>query len=358
MVIALFYGGKSCEHEVSVATGKQVYALIKNHTVLPVYVSEEGKWIAVKSIDDRKGKEVSVKPGSPVLKVGKFKSVRPDVAVLCLHGAGGEDGSIQGILQACNIAYTGSGITASAIGLDKSMSKKIFSSCGLPVIDYFDVSKSDYEKKLTAVLERAENLGYPLIVKPTHLGSSIGVTKVGSGKELLKALAVAFTWDGSALVEKAIEDFTELNCAVLCGKASEVEKPARMDEILSYADKYERGAFKGVSREFPAVIEQEIYKKVQEYAVTAYTALGASGIARVDFILDNVGGTLYVNEINTIPGSLALYMFGGARGEGKSGFLSGEALGAVIAQAEAENAERNGRKYRFVKPDKIIDGKA
>ncbi len=347
MVIALFYGGKSSEHEVSVCTGRQIYELIKEHTVIPIYINSEGKWIAVDDISTRTGKSISITPGCDTLKIGRLKKVRPDVAVLCVHGAGGEDGSLQGILQSCNIAYTGSGITASAIGLDKGVSKKLFASASLPVIDYFLVSKSEFDGKLASIKKKAKTLGFPLIVKPLHLGSSIGVSKVVSESEFLTALSVAFAWDDGAIVEKAIENFTELNCAVLCGKASEVEKPARMDEILSYADKYERGAFKGMGREFPAKITEKIKKTVQEYAVTAYNAIGASGIARVDFILNDDSGELFVNEINTIPGSLALYMFGGATGVGKSGYLSGEALGAVIAQAKAEKAERDGRKYHF-----------
>lgn len=346
MVIALFYGGRSCEHEVSVATGKQVYALVKNHTVLPIYVTRDGKWLAVSDISGRSGKPVALCPGEAALRIGRFKKVRPDVALLCLHGAGGEDGSIQGALQSCGIAYTGSGIAASAIGLDKSLSKRLFAAAGLPVVDYFCVSRRELENGGESVLRRAEELGYPLIVKPVSLGSSIGVTKVRGGKELVHALSVAFAFDGTAIVERAIEGFTELNCAVLGGKPSEVEKPARMDEILSYADKYERGSFKGMGREFPASLDEELYKRVQAFAVTAYEAIGASGVARVDFILSD-GGELFVNEINTIPGSLALYMFGGASGSGKSGYLSGEALAGVIAQASAEKAERERRKYRY-----------
>lgn len=356
MVIALFYGGRSCEHEVSIATGKQIYSLIKNHTVVPIYVTEEGKWTAVSDISAKFGKRVFISPGDDRLRIGRFKRVRPDVAVICLHGAGGEDGSIQGLLQSCGIAYTGSGIAASAIGLDKSLSKKAFAVAGLPVIDYFDVRKNEYEREVERVLERAERLGYPLIVKPACLGSSIGIAKVHDGRELVRALAAAFNWDGAAVVEKAIERFAELNCAVLSGKPSEVEKPARLDEILSYADKYERGSFKGLGREFPAVVDEKIYKSVQSYAVAAYNAIGASGIARVDFIYDETEEKLYVNEINTVPGSLALYMFGGAEGNGKSGYLSGEALGEAIARAEAERAEREGRKYRYVSAGKIIDG--
>ncbi len=352
MTVAVFYGGKSCEHDVSIITGVQTAKLLDGYDIVPVYIDRGGKWNYVKRYDDvaayRKGlikcKKAFMKPGDDYLYLNggkRFKKI--DVAVLCTHGAGGEDGALQGFLQLCGVAYTGSGIAASAIGMDKILAKKMFVSAGLNVTDYFVIKRSEYENTLPGVVERAKEAGYPLMIKPACLGSSIGICKAANAKELITALNVAFEWDNTVIAEKALSDFTELNCAVLKdGKThfvSEAEQPLSEDGFLSYADKYERGGLKGAGgRIFPADIDEALKKEVQESAVKAFDAVGASGIARVDFLYDEKEKVLYVNEINTIPGSLALYLF-----------PSGPDGGKEISDKKEKLTEKNKNSFNAAK---------
>lgn len=324
MVVAVFYGGRSCEHDVSIITGIQAAKTLTGHEVVPVYINRKGGWIVPKKYDEIEaykkgevvGKSAFMKPDDAYLYIGRgrrFKKI--DVALLCVHGLNGEDGTLQGLLKLSGVPFTGSGVGASAAGLNKGLMKRLFSAAGLPVLPFIEAERDEYENALTALIDRAKVLGFPLIVKPTNLGSSIGISVAHDFRELITALNVAFEWDNAVVVERALADFTELNCAVI-GRGrrlaeSEIERPLGAGEILSYADKYERGGFKGAEsgRRFPADIPEELREQVRAYAARAFSALGASGIARVDFLLDNASGELYVNEINTIPGSLALYLF-------------------------------------------------
>lgn len=387
MTVAVFYGGKSCEHDVSIVTGVQTAKLLEEFDVVPVYIDRGGKWNYVKRYDDvaayRKGrikcKKVFMKPGDDALYLNggrRFKKI--DVAVLCTHGAGGEDGALQGFLQLCGVAYTGSGIAASAIGMDKILAKKMFAAAGLKVTDYFIVKRHEYENALLGVVEKAKAAGYPLMIKPACLGSSIGIGKACNAKEFITALNAAFEWDNTVIAEKALDDFTELNCAVLKDGenyfVSEAERPLSADGFLSYADKYERGGLKGAGgRIFPADIDTELRKEVRESAVKAFDAVGASGIARVDFLFDNNEKQLYVNEINTIPGSLALYLFPsgpanaaqapdaneknensgkdkGSFGGAKYGEGNVDALKMLISVAVKERDARERLRYKYESP--------
>ena len=358
MAIAVFYGGKSCEHDVSVITGLQVLKTLNDKSVIPVYIDRQGKWLVPKNAhtisqyrDTVAGKSAFIRSGNNTLFVGKGKKLaRLDCAVICCHGAYGEDGCLQGILQSSGIAYTGSGVSASAIGLDKVLSKKAFEASSLSVLPYKVVSRYEYENELLKTVTSLSQLGYPLIVKPASTGSSIGVTVARNGKSLVSALNLAFTWDNRAIVEKALEDFTEYNCAVVGNsdklETSEIERPAKLDEILSYKDKYERGGLSGKgSREFPVKLENDWAERIKSDAKTAFNSIGASGVARVDFLFDNKAQKLYVNEINTVPGSLALYFFDDQK----------QILNKLISLAKLERDSRESLTYRY--ESGIIRGK-
>lgn len=355
MKIAVFYGGRSCEHEVSVATGVQVMRSAEGHEIIPIYVGRDGEWISPrKSLDIStyrgfiRGKRCYAPPGKGVLKIG-LKTIRPAAAIICNHGYGGEDGCLQGVLETARVAYTGCSVAASAIGMDKRLSRRAFEIAGLKTVEGLGVDRETFSNDLKAVVERAESIGYPLIVKPARLGSSVGVGVARELNELLNLLAAAFKWDNAAVIERALVDFTELNCAVLGDeKTVEVslpEQPIASGELLSYADKYARGGFKGKSRSrrYPAEIPDETTKAVRAAAETAFRAIGASGIARVDFMLS--GGELYVNEINTVPGSLALYLFPDYRCRGKSG--GGAVIDRLIDIAVEQKRRRESLSYRY-----------
>ena len=321
MNIAVFFGGRSCEHNISVATGVQAANVLagNGHKVYCVYVRRDGKWKSSGSFFDVEvfrgepgGRSVYLLPGDNRLRFKwGFKKVRIDCAVLCMHGRNGEDGTIQGLLELSRIPYTGGDVFASAAGMDKQMMKKLFRADKIPSLKCVTVRKGENNENAMKKINFA--LGFPVIVKPSRAGSSIGIGVAHDCDELRGALESAFLWDTKVVVERAIKNFTELNCAVIGdgvqSEAGQVEKPTSFSEFLTYDEKYHGKAKSGSGREFPANIDEATAERVRSLAVRAFDSVGASGIARVDFLLDNDTGKLYVNEINTIPGSLALYLF-------------------------------------------------
>ncbi len=385
MIVAVFYGGRSCEHDVSIITGIQAAKSLSGHEVVPVYIDRKGTWIVPKKYDiianykkgAPAGKVAFMKPNDKFLYVGRGRRYKKiDVALLCNHGLNGEDGTLQGLLKLSGVPFTGSGVGASSAGLNKGVMKRLLSAARLPILPYIEAERDEYENALPALIDRAKLLEFPLIVKPANLGSSIGISVAHDFRELITALNVAFEWDNAVVIEHALEHFTELNCAVI-GRGnrlaeSEVERPLGAGEILSYADKYERGGFKGEEsgRQFPADIPIELREAVRTFAAEAFRTLGAAGIARVDFLFDDASGELFVNEINTIPGSLALYLFpktpelelyptlselsetepNKSKGSAKGGEGSSSTLELLLKIAIEEYESSEKLKYRYKSP--------
>ncbi len=320
-MIAVFFGGRSCEHDISIITGLQAMSACRKQCV-GVYIDSDGVWweaqpaafSSANAVKQKRfdGKKVHIRPGERRLYVKNRKYCEIDAALLCMHGMLGEDGTLQGLLEVCGVPYTGSDVAASAIGMNKLRAKTVFESAGLDVLPYTRVLRSQYTADAAEVTRRVTLLGYPVIVKPCNLGSSIGITVVHDNAALFTALRVAFEWDDTVIVEKALEDFTEVNCAVLGDSdegricVSDTEQPVGWKEFLTFADKYS-GDVKHSKHKIPADIGAEQNEKVQELAEAAFRAVGCSGVARVDFLVK--GETVYVNEINTIPGSLASGLF-------------------------------------------------
>lgn len=351
MVVAVIFGGKSCEHDVSMATGRMTIAALAHDTV-PVYIDYDGTFYSGKIPDDPKSinvaklKKVYFKPNDRALYCGKKVLAFLDAAVICLHGLNGEDGSVSGLLQLSGIPFVGPGIAAAATSLDKAMMKKIFTAVSLPITPYFLTDKFEFVSDAVNLSVKAKELGFPLIVKPCSLGSSIGINIAKNDEELFDALSVAFEWDTRAVVEKALVDFQEFNCAVLgYGRefiVSEVEQPIGWKDYLSFADKYGRGLKQG--RKFPAPIEPALKDKIKDYALRAYKALECDGISRVDFMYKDE--QLFVNEINTVPGSLAYYLF-------SDKFSFSALLDKAIEFAVARNRDFERLDFRFSSPINI-----
>lgn len=315
----------SCEHDISIITGLQAMSACGRDNI-GVYIDECGVWWtsdgfdSVNAVKNKrfKGKRVHIRAGEPFLYCKNKRLCKIDTALLCMHGMLGEDGALQGLLEMSGIAYTGSGILASAVGMDKLCSKKIFKAAGLKVAPYVALSRATYEKDVSTALKPIKTkLGYPVIVKPCNLGSSIGISVAKTQDELYTALRVAFEWDDVVIVEKAIENFTEINCAVigdgpfddfLGGEAdpSDTEQPVGWESFLTFSDKY-AGDVKATRHKIPADVSDEINDKIKSLAVKAYKAVGCCGVARIDFLVS--GEDIYVNEINTIPGSLSNALF-------------------------------------------------
>lgn len=325
--VAVFYGGRSCEHDISIITAIQAMGYINDekYDVSPIYM-RDGNFYTGDCLDNiesyqnfnaRKFTKLILINGIFYSRIKNLliKKFKPDVALICCHGGEGENGSLQGMLEMNNIPYTSSGVLSSALGMDKILSKMLFQGLMLNTVEEITVLRDEFKSNSNKTIQRIEALlKYPIIVKPSSLGSSIGIKRANNREELIEAITVASAFDNRIIAERALVDFIELNCAVVSdGKniiVSEVERPISWQEYLTFEDKYLTGG-KGMSdsiRELPAKISETLYENIQSVSERLYTELDLSGVVRIDYLLaDN--GKLFVNEINTIPGSLAFYLF-------------------------------------------------
>ena len=339
--VAMMFGGKSVEHEVSVISGIQAVMNMDTdkYEVIPVYMTKKndmyigediGKIESYKDIDGllkRSQRVIMMNEGDrvvllqyPLKKFGKNYSQEIDVVFPVVHGTNVEDGALQGYFKTLGVPFVGCDVTASAVGMDKYIMKAILKESDVPVLDAKVFTLSDYAEidEMIAAIESA--IGYPVIVKPVNLGSSVGISVAKDRVELTRSIDDAFRYATKVLVEHAISNLREINCAVLGDEneavASECEEPLHTKDILSYEDKYVSNAkgsgskgMASVSRKIPAELTPEKREEVRELAVRAFQALGCNGVSRIDFMIDEDNGKLYFNEINTIPGSLAFYLW-------------------------------------------------
>ncbi|MBR4691958.1 MAG: D-alanine--D-alanine ligase [Oscillospiraceae bacterium] len=342
ITVGLFFGGASVEHEVSVISALQALRAFDRdkYTVLPVYITRDHAFYtgeAAGRIEEYRDVPALLKKCTRVLPAregdrvgllpyGRFGLKSKPLALLDLafpvvHGTNVEDGALQGYFRTLGLPFAGPDVEGSAVGMDKYAQKLLYAAAGLPVLPALRLRAGDDRAEQLARI--SAKLPFPLIVKPLDLGSSVGIRLVKSESELPEALDEAFSFSPRALAEKAVRPLRELNCAVLGdaeeAEASEVEEPVMGDEILSYRDKYEGGAkggkasggkgMSGLSRLLPAPISPELREEVRSLAVRAFRALDLSGVARIDFLLNGETGELFINEANTIPGSLSFYLW-------------------------------------------------
>ena len=346
--VGLIFGGVSAEHEISIITFDQVIRNIDKdkYEPVPIYITLDGDWICDDRLNDvTRYKEMftgeqsdlkkfnrKVLPPYPLRheKSGFMKKmlderIEIDIAFPLIHGSGGEDGSLQGLLELADIPYVGSGIASSGVGMDKVMQKRILASAGIPVVKFADYLKSRIETDHGAVQEEIkQTFGFPLFVKPASAGSSVGITKVTSPDFLAVALDEACRYDRKVIVEQAVENPREINCAVM-GDDEEVTasvcEEVFSEGFLDYKQKYLKGGKKGnprgglprggmadLSRTIPADISDELSATISELTVKVFRALDCSGSARVDFLLSG-SGEVTVTELNSIPGSLSFYLW-------------------------------------------------
>ena len=341
--VAVFYGCRSVEHEVSIISAVQAMHSIdrEKYDVTPVYVTKSGEMYTGEklfTIEEYRNlpellkncKKVNfVRENGKVLMkyentglFSKAKTTAIDVAFPVVHGTNCEDGTIQGFFEFLDLPYVGCDIISSAVGMDKAVFKDVLKNVGLPVLDCLCYRAREYMTNKENITKNIlDKIGLPLIVKPVNLGSSVGITKVNTKVELDEALTLAFSFADKVLVEHAVTAIREINCSVLgdadsC-EASVCEEPFMNDEILSYEDKYmsnskNGGQSKGMAslgRKIPADISEEKSEEIRTLACKIFKALGANGVVRIDFIIDTDTDTVYANEINTIPGSLAFYLW-------------------------------------------------
>ncbi len=340
--VGVLFGSRSVEHEVSVITAQQVMAAFdrSKYEVIPIYLTKRGEWLsgaklsdfgAFKAFNPASYERVFIAPDPTVRSLvrapqstgglrklfGSQKAIELDVVFPAFHGTFGEDGTMQGLLELADIPYVGAGVVGSAVGMDKIIMKAVFREAGLPIVSYVWFSRRKWQEQPEEMVQTIEtDLHYPLFVKPANLGSSVGITRVEGREDLYFALDVASHYDRRLLVEEAVEEAIEINCAVLGNEdptPSVCEQPVSWEEFLSYEDKYMRGGkaegMKGAARRIPAPISEELTAQVQDMAVAAFKALDCRGIARVDFLLKEEGEKLFINEINTLPGSISFYLW-------------------------------------------------
>ena len=339
--VGVFFGGKSVEHEVSVISGLQAYNAFDKDKYEPIaiYITKDNELYtgeAVSDIANYKNIPELLKKSTrvffmceqgkveliqyPAKKFGNSVVAQIDVAFPVVHGANVEDGCLQGFLRHYNIPFAGCDVMASAVTMDKYVMKTVLKDNDIPVLDCVTLNIREYQMDETTALHKVENrIAYPVIVKPVNLGSSVGIKVAKDQDQLLEALEYAFTFGAKVLVERAIMNLREINCAVLGdyeeAEASECEEPVSSDEILSYEDKYMAGGKSGsegmrtARRELPADLTAGRRDEIRRLAVRTFQVLNCNGVSRIDFMIDKDTDQVYVNEINPIPGSLAFYLW-------------------------------------------------
>lgn len=369
--LAIIFGAKSCEHEVSIVTAFQAWDWInpqKYHRFL-IYIDDNNQTYLcpsfskkdyrhfIKKTLQKKHLVNFVKKGM-IIRRGFFKKkVNIDAALLLMHGSYGEDGRIQGMLDFLEIPYTGSGVLGSSLGMDKVVMKDIFVKMGLRVTPYewfWDDEFKNNPQKITTTIEK--NLQYPLFVKPANGGSSVGVSKVKNRRQLEKAIKTASKFDHKILVEQSVEKAVDINCALMGGyqpTVSVCEQPLSEDQFLSFREKYLKGGktkgMAGLSRIVPAPISSKATREIQEIAKLIFRELGCWGMARMDFLYQEKTGKIYPNEINTIPGSLSFYLWQA------SGIKPPQLIDKMVELALQKEKETNRLSYTF--KSKILDQK-
>jgi len=371
--VGVFFGGKSVEHEISIISAVQAMLAMntEKYEVVPLYITKDNRFYTGQSllkIEEYKDIPTLLKKCKrvilenlenkvtlleyPLKKFGKNEINTIDVAFPIVHGTNVEDGTLQGYFNLLNIPYCGCDILGSAVGMDKFFQKAVLKQAGVPVLSAKSFDMKAYNRREKEILAEIEaEIEYPMIVKPVNLGSSVGIRKVHNREELVDAIDYGFEFSLHVIVEHAVANLREINCSVLGDyekmKASECEEPVNADEILSYQDKYlngEKNSTKGMSstkRKLPADISKELKEQIQELAKKAFSALKLSGVVRIDFLMDNETKEVWFNEVNTIPGSLAFYLWEA------SGLKFPDLLDEMIQLALKRNREQESVTYSF-----------
>ncbi len=376
--IAVIFGGQSVEHDVSIITAHNpiIDSLLatKKYEVVPVYIAKDGSWYSDKVMNDiayfRSGLEeklaklkkvqLDINGGLQIIIPGSLgsKKIKVDLVFPSMHGTNGEDGSLMGLLRMAGVPFVGCDMFASSVAMDKVFTKQVLEAEKVPIVPYVWFTKfgfaADKQKYLAEIKAR---LKYPLFVKPVHLGSSIGIGKVSTEVELLNAIEVALHYDDKVLVEEGVQNLIEVTLPIMGNDEpilANIERPLNKTEFFDFKDKYLSGGKKtggGANSnysEIPANIDSELIKKVKDYGEKTYKTLGCSGIARVDFLINSITYEVFVNEVNTLPGSLYQHNWK------KAGVSNIELVEALIKFAEEEFAKKRASVKTF--SSSILDG--
>lgn len=340
--VGVIFGGSTVEHEISIISAVQAMGFMNQdkYEIIPIYIDKNKDWYTGKMLMDieiykdfdnlkRYAKRVVlVKKNEEFflqsLGLWKRNIAELDIAFPIVHGNNAEDGTLAGYLDTVGIPYVGSHVLGAAMGQDKVVMKQVMKACNLPIVDYTWFYDTEYNQFEDEIKKEIKKIGYPVIVKPATLGSSVGIVFAKKEEEIDEAIREAIKYDNKVVVEKAITNLTEVNCSVLGNyeyqELSAIEEVMSTDEFLTYQDKYIGNGKKGVKtngskgmvatdRIIPARISEELQNQVREISKATFKALNLSGLCRIDFLVDQKANKVYVNEPNTIPGSLSFYLW-------------------------------------------------
>ncbi|PYQ69707.1 MAG: D-alanine--D-alanine ligase A [Acidobacteria bacterium] len=364
--VGVIYGGRSGEHEISLASAAAVFQNLdpERYEAIPIRIEKDGRWALARRppalvsagdvirankselTDQAREAHLVAHPGGDTLMTidrrddgAAVAGLALDVVFPVLHGPYGEDGTVQGLLELANVPYVGAGVLASSVGMDKAAMKLVFAARKLPICDYDVVLKRDWQRDARAVMNRiVKQLGFPVFVKPANLGSSVGISKAKHASELRDAIEFAAQFDRKIVVEAAVPSAREIECAVLGNDEPEASVPGEIlpsREFYDYEAKYLDEASKTV---IPAELTRNMTDEVRNLAVAAFKAIDCAGMARVDFLLAGDSGTLYLNELNTIPGFTTISMY--SKMWEASGVTYAQLLDRLIALAIERHAEK------------------
>jgi D-alanine-D-alanine ligase len=347
--VGLIFGGRSAEHEVSLVSAAAVYGNLdpNKYEVISIYIRKEGTWEIVESplLPDREPARGRTRSFLPWGNPGLDQASAPDIYFPVLHGPYGEDGTIQGLLEMADVPYVGAGVLASAVGMDKALSKALFENRGLPVVPYRVLFEPEWKRERKSLIEEIlKELPFPVFVKPSNLGSSVGISKVKSPGDLEAALELAFGYDRKVIIEQGVEG-REFECSVLGNDSPAASLPGEVipyREFYDYRDKYVDGKTGFV---IPAKLSAALISEIQRLAVSAFRAIDGAGMARVDFFYAEGPGKLYLNEVNTIPGFTEISMYP------RLWEASGLPFPALVDRLVELGFERHERKKRCVSWD-------
>ena len=372
--VGVIFGGESVEHEVSIISAMQAIQNMDKdkYYVVPIYITKQREWYTGQLLKDVetysdfdmikkycKNVVLYYKNGRFVLQNKKFpKNIvsEIDIAFPIVHGTNVEDGVLQGYLESIGIPFVGGDVYASVVGQDKVFMKDIFKEANLPMTNFTWFYDSDYYNDKDKVIDDIEKLKYPVIVKPSRTGSSVGIKVCDNRNELMDAIEDAISYDNKILVEEVVKNLKEVNISVFGNydneKVSAIEEVTTKNKLLTYQDKYigggktkgSKGGSKGMlsaARKIPADLPKNIQKEVEEIALKAFKVLGSSSVCRIDFLIDDKAKKVYINEINSIPGSLAFYLWE------ESGIKYKDLLDDMINNGIKNYKKRNKITYSF-----------
>ncbi len=350
--VGVIFGGRSGEHEVSIASAAAIFKHLdpSRYEAVPIKIAKDGRWAlgteaprALSAADVHK--EATTQALQSIEPSAALHESHVDVIFPILHGPYGEDGTVQGLLELANVPYVGAGVLGSAVGMDKGVMKALFAAYNLPIVPHLTVSRRQWEQGAASLTTQvARDLRYPVFVKPANLGSSVGISRATSDLSLAEAVRLAFEFDRKIVIEAGVPNTREIECAVLGNDEPEASVPGEVivthaDGFYSYAAKYLDP--NGASWQIPAEIPAETAALVRRLSLEAFAALELAGMARVDFFVDRQTGAVFLNEVNTIPGFTAISMYP------KMWEASGVPYAALLDRLITLAIERHAEKQRL-----------